>query len=360
MNTSFRKKFQIGFSILAAAAGLNFSAAAQSDTNQVPKFDEVYKLLREHFGAMNSEQLDAAIVRGLLDELKPQVLLVSSNAISTNATDTNLISRASVYDKSFAYLRVGQVSEGLANKFASEYEQLASTNKIKGMVVDLRFASGEDYAAAAKTADQFLNSEQPLITWGSGSAESTKKANFISVPVAILVNSETRGAAEALAAALHETHVGLILGSQTAGEARIFKDFNLQDGQKLRIAVAPIKVGKGNVLSGSGIKPDIEIKTTLEDDRFYFEDAYRTLARQIPETDLDLNTNNAATETNLPRQRLNEAELVRRHREGLSIEDEFSDTRRQNQEVRLVRDPVLARALDLLKGLAVVGQARPQ
>jgi hypothetical protein len=58
---------------------------------------------------------------------------------------------------------------------------------------------------------------------------------------------------------------------------------------------------------------------------------------------------------------MNEAELVREHREGL---DRFpgidSASMPPAEPARpVVTDPVLARALDLLKGLAVVRQSRP-
>ena len=101
----------------------------------------------------------------------------------------------------------------------ADLDRAAVTNKskIKGLILDLRFAAGTDYRAAATAADCFLNSEQLLLDWGTGSARATLKSNAITVPVAVLVNSETSAAAEALAAALRECSIGLILGATTAG-----------------------------------------------------------------------------------------------------------------------------------------------
>jgi hypothetical protein len=56
---------------------------------------------------------------------------------------------------------------------------------------------------------------------------------------------------------------------------------------------------------------------------------------------------------------LNEAELVREHREGADLDAEPAAGREPEPEKPVVRDPVLARALDLLKGLAVVRHSRP-
>jgi hypothetical protein len=53
------------------------------------------------------------------------------------------------------------------------------------------------------------------------------------------------------------------------------------------------------------------------------------------------------------RGRFNEAELVRERRQGLGSRDEGA-VRRVESEAPVVYDPALARALDMLKGLAVV------
>ena len=60
--------------------------------------------------------------------------------------------------------------------------------------------------------------------------------------------------------------------------------------------------------------------------------------------------------------RFNEAELVREQRDGVDLEAEFSVGGRfqTDPNLKIVRDPALARALDLLKGLAVVQKSRPE
>jgi hypothetical protein len=58
---------------------------------------------------------------------------------------------------------------------------------------------------------------------------------------------------------------------------------------------------------------------------------------------------------------MNEAQLVREQREGAELEPQLSAGSRfqTDPNLKIVRDPVLARALDLLKGLAVVQKGRP-
>jgi hypothetical protein len=357
MNRNQSIYFVIASSMCLSLAGLWSATAA---TNQSPRFEEVYKLLQEHASDLSAEELNRAAVTGLLDKLGSTVSLVTNN-VPTEAASTNLLAKSELYEKHHVYLRINQVGANLADKISQQVEQTAGTNQVKGLVLDLRFCGGDDFSAAAKTADQFVDSEQPLLDWGTGSLTASKKTNAITVPVAVLVNRETRGAAEALAAILRETKVGLLLGSSTAGQASVYKDFPLQDGQRLRIATAQLKVA-GKELSNSPLKPDIEVNINRDDERAYFEDPFKQLSPPIASLDLTLSTNvPALAETNRPRSRINEAELVRRKREGLSEDEEFIDQplAPTNSELTVIRDPALARAIDLLKGIAVIRSSRP-
>ncbi|MFN7141295.1 MAG: S41 family peptidase, partial [Limisphaerales bacterium] len=307
---------------LFVALSATFSAIAQSKT---PSFENVYKLLQENATGLSAEQLNAAAVRGLLAELGGRASL-TTNALGETVEEANLVSQASVFDKSYAYLRVGRVESGLSDKLAEEYRRLSGTNKLQGVILDLRFADGSDYSAAGRAADLFVNGEQPLVNWGAGSVSSNPKTTAISLPTAILINNRTRGAAEALAAALREARVGLLIGGPSAGQASVFKEFPLEGGHTLRIASSPVRVGKDRVLSSEGLTPDIQLQVSLEDERAYLEDPYRVISRPISQVALTLSTNAlSATDTNRPRTRINEAELVRRKREGVNADEEYID-----------------------------------
>ncbi|MBA4146765.1 MAG: hypothetical protein H0X66_01525 [Verrucomicrobia bacterium] len=351
MNIVFLRRLQKQIFILSLTFAATFCALAQA--NQTPSFEAVYKLLQENVTGLSSEELNAAVLRGLLSELEGQVSLVTNAAAEVSA-GSNLVSKTAIFEKSFAYLRIARIESGLSEKIAEQYKQLTGTNKFKGVILDLRFAAGDDYSAAAKTADLFISTEQPLIHWGENSLSASAKTMAISVPCAILINSRTRGAAEALAAALRETRVGLLIGANTAGQASVFKEFPFADGQVLRIASSPVKVGKNKVLDANGLKPDIQLEISLANERAYLQDPYQIISRPVDQVSLTLNTNETPSiEPNRPR--INEAELVRRKREGLSTDEEFLDQQPGNAvEIRVIRDPALARALDLLKGLALI------
>jgi C-terminal processing protease CtpA/Prc len=296
--------------------------------------------------------LNSAAVEGLIHQLEPRVSLAVAGAASSN---TPPLAEARVFDDSFGYFRVAAVTPNLPEAFRAAYHQMIETNKskLKGLVLDLRFADGFDYKAAAQLADDFLNSDHPLLDWQTGSARATPKADAITLPAAVLVNAKTSGAAEALAAVLRDTDVGLIVGGQTAGQANVFKEFPLSNGSKLRVAVAPVSFGAGNILA-AGVTPDIAVNTSLEDERAYLREPFKDL-----HPPLVAKADTAAKQTQ-DQPRLNETELIREHRNGNDA-DETSARPAIDKPAPapVVADPALGRALDLLKGLAVVQPNRP-
>lgn len=325
-----------------------------ASTNPLPKFDEIYQLLRSNLKAVKADDLDRAAVKGLLEELPGQVSLVTNGPAGGGAP----FSRVSVFDNSIAYFRIASVEDGLGEKFSIAWRELTATNKIKGLIFDLRFSGGQGYAAAAALGDRFIGTDRPLLNWGTGEARSKTKADPLTTPVAVVINRQTAGAAEALAAVLRENEVALLIGSPTAGQANLFKEFPLQNGQRLMIASSPIKLGSGKVLAA--LTPDIPVNVAADDEKAYFQDAYKTLPRpEAVSTSADTNALSRAGGTNQPRRRLNEAELVRLQREGISPDaDVVAKSPRDETSRNMVTDPALLRALDLLKGIAVVQQQR--
>src|SRR5439155_7468432 len=120
---------------------------------------------------------------------------------------------------------IRQLAPATDIQLSQAYQQVTASNQPKGVVLDLRFASGEDYEAAAALADLFLATEKPLLDWAEVLKKATAKTNALSLPLTVLVNRQTAGAAEAFAAVLRQADVGLLLGTNTAGKASMGKEF---------------------------------------------------------------------------------------------------------------------------------------
>ncbi len=351
--------------MISALAGLVLWFGSQAFTkaqtaSQTPDFKEVFETVRSNLTGVSEADLNRAAVEGFVTALGPKVKLLGEGAESGHDAAGPPLTKTSLFDGAIAYVRIGQVADGLAQKMRETCARLTSSNKLNGLVLDLRYAGGEDYAAAAAVGDLFQKSERPLLNWGTGMVQSKEKTDAINLPVAVLVNRQTVRAAEALAGLLRETGTGLILGSQTAGEAMVARDFTLKSGERLRIATGSVQLGDGSALPTQGLKPDISVEVSPSDERLYFSDAFKVPASaKAPSPGSLAASTNQATATNLVAHRVrNEADLVRERRDGNTLEEDSPRRRGPEPERPVVRDPALARALDLLKGLAVVRQAR--
>ena len=329
------------FALLAAARV--FAAAPAKETSSPMNFTEVRALILTNLPGIAEQELNRAALAGMLADLKGRVELVGSGDETVVTTNLNLLSKAECLESNVAYLRVETISAGLAEALTEAQTNLLVTNPIVGVVLDLRFAQGTDFAAAQLAAKQF---------------HEKLEGHAAPLPLAILVNHETRGAAELLAAELRAANAGLILGQQTAGQACQMREFKLKTGQRLLVASSPVKLSNGKELSGGSVTPDVMVSVNADDERAYFEDPYTDLSptNALPETSLADTSGIAGTE--LPsRKRMSEAELVRKHREGTDMEDLVA-AEEISMKKPVLSDPALARAVDLVKGLALVRSSK--
>ena len=307
-----------------------------------PRFQEVLELVRTNLAGFTPAQLEAEALKALLRQLDGRVTLDSGPGPGTPSRSGPPVSKSAVLDGTFGYLRISQVGTKLDEVLAAEFTKLGGS-QLKGLLLDLRYAGGSDQKAAARAANLFLATERLLLTVDGEAQQSTAKTNALQLPTAILVNRETSGAAELLAALLRQNQVGLLIGTATPGGIRQFKEFTLSTGQRLRIATGETKLGDGQAMPSSGLRPDIAVTVGAEEERAFYAEPYRLPGK--------------AASTNAPA-RLNEAELVRRLNAGENLESQPGTTA-PTVTTPQVRDPALARALDLLKGLVIVRAPKP-
>ncbi|TSA40934.1 MAG: hypothetical protein D4R57_01245 [Verrucomicrobiales bacterium] len=347
------KQTSLALRVLALAAVFLWQiAVVTAETNAPLEFNEVRDIIRAQLPGVTDAELDRGALEGLLHSVRGKVTVLE---VTTNtATEAVAISRAVSLGEGIAYLRLASVQEGLAAGISAGCAAINATNKLTGLVLDLRFTAGNDYAAVAAAVDLFVSEERPLLDWGKGVMKSTAKTNALSLPVTLLVNSETVGAAEALAEVMRDTGTGLILGNTTRGAAMTSREFTLKNGRKLRIADAPVKLGNGSAIADKGVTPDILVTVAEADERAYMNDPYAIPSKPTVVTNTVLSSTNRAPR----RARVTEADLVRARREGVRLDEDQTPQRETEPEKPFIRDPALARAVDLLKGLAVVRRSR--
>lgn len=344
-------------SAVVASLGLLWLSAGFVSASEGPApdsdFRRAYDLIRQNLPEVKQSDIDRAALEGMTSRLGPRVALVRQD--SPPETPVSSLTRSNLFDGGVLYLRVRCFDASLEQAIQSAWEHYSTSNQVVGLVLDLRYAGGEDYRAAASVAGLFIAKKQPLLDWGEGMQESSEGGKLANCPVIALMNRDTSGAAEAFAGALREAGRGLLLGMPTAGKAGAAKEFPLPDGSKLRLITQPIKLGNGSAIGAEGVVPDITIEVAQADEKAYYQDPYAVRGAERVSSPRGV----TSTRTNLAarRPRYGEAELVRDKRQGFSPEASAGRQRVEPEEPQ-IQDPALIRALDLLKGLAVIRQTR--
>ena len=338
--------------VTLAAAAVMFVSATVARAEEAVGFQEIYSLIRSNLAGVKEADLERAAVLGLLQQLQGRVVLLTNGATAAEVkVPETLLARTNVLEEAFGYVRAERVEQGLAGQLVAALEKLNAAKKVKGTILDLRFAGGGDYAAAAAAAEKFIGGEKALLQIEGKVLRSTATNAALAGPLVVLVNGETTAAAESLAAILRKANVAMLIGGATPGQAGVFMEYPLKNGQRLRLASGMVRLGDGSALTGTGLKPDVSVEVRADEERVYLGDPYADLTVAGAKT-------GAGTQ---PRHRMTEAELVKRQREGRNTEeDEFPGAAAATGEQArlLIRDPALARAVDILKGLVLLKAAR--
>jgi C-terminal processing protease CtpA/Prc len=375
--------------LLVFVTGIAPQCRAANTATSLKPTAEVISVLKSNYvdrDSLNEKLLNEATVTGILDAVGRGVVIVTPELPSTNAvaaTDepkpTLPLARAEVIGTDIGYIRLAEVTDSALTALDVELKKFADA-KVTGFVIDLRYAGGTNFAAAAAIASRFLNNGQELFTLKSSekppqvfhaSADVKTAAltgtDMTTAPLMLLVNAETRGSAEVLAGALRTADRGIVIGSKTAGSAAAWQEVKLSDGRTLRIATAKIVLAPSqNVIQSvdlfpDGLTPDVGVKIDPKIEH---------------DVVLNVQTNETLTASLQPRvnkKDLTEAELVKVfHGQSIdrydvpisksttnasSTNTEQSVTEKEDKEedeIQNVRDVVLQRAVDILKGIRVL------
>lgn len=89
-------------------------------------------------------------------------------------------------------------------------------------------------------------------------------AEFLDMPMAVLVNLHSYSAAEFFAAALREYDAAVMVGEHTYGKGYFQQTFELEDGSAVGLSVGKYFTPNGGSLAGVGLTPDLEIPLSEE------------------------------------------------------------------------------------------------
>ncbi len=303
--------------------------------------------------------------------------------LSPEAMDTPSVERVFTLAPGIGYLRVGGFEMKTGKDIHAAIEKLGG-DKLTGLVLDLRNNPGGVVGAAIETASLFLEPGQRIFSI-RGRSKETENADVAAnaknyhFPLAVLVNEKSASASEIIAAAMQEHHRGYVIGQPTYGKGLVQSVFPLSNKSALALTVAYYYTPEGHSLqrplrdsqidatlatTAGGLRPgylvnpeaQTRLRVALDASGSFttFATEYTRREKVTPTFDvtnplLDIfrgwlgdrriqpGLNEWLTDTAWIRNRLRQEIL----NQGVSVE--------RGDEIELARDPLINRALDLIR-----------
>ena len=168
-------------------------------------------------------------------------------------------------DNGIGYIKINNFDSNCARDTLAAIEALRADGA-QSFIFDLRFNPGGMKTELLTVLD-YLLPEGPLFTsvdyLGQESTDYSD-ANFLDLPMAVIVNGDSYSAAEFFAAALQEYDAGIVVGTQTCGKGNYQQTFPLSDGSAVAVSTGHYKTPHGVTLTDIGVTPDIVVEVDDE------------------------------------------------------------------------------------------------
>ena len=318
----------------APKSPLRESVDALSDAD----LKDFFRVLRENYikpDALSEAELSRATIQGMIERLAPGASLRPAQGEGAGEVSPF---KSEILDGRAGYLRVGSLNaENLAALDAALADIAAK--KVGAVILDLRATpAGSEFAQAAEVCKRFCPKGKVLFTVKKPTVReeqvltSKEEPKFTKLLVA-LVDSDTAGAAEIIAAVLRTHAKAMVIGQRTRGEAVEFSDIALPSGKLLRVAVAEAALPDATPVFPGGVKPDLAVEVSPETTAGVLQQGLESgVAPLVQETE---------------RQKMNEAALVARRNPELDALQAAQAGKGEKPKAPL-RDVVLQRALDFI------------
>ncbi|MGA3315360.1 MAG: S41 family peptidase [Candidatus Korobacteraceae bacterium] len=168
-----------------------------------------------------------------------------------------------------AYIKVDDFPKGRSQEIANKLKAVQKEGA-KKIILDLRNSGDGEESEGIATANLFLN--HGTITYLQGQKypkqifnADPEKAVVTNLPLVVLVNRGTAGAAEIVAAAVMENARGDVVGDKTFGSGSIQKVIDMPDGSALVLSVAKYYSPSGKAVQDTAVTPNILVADNNDD-----------------------------------------------------------------------------------------------
>lgn len=208
--------------------------------------------IRSVLAGVPGSTVNVSVVRARRAE--PQKVVITRDVVTVPPVSDK------VMPDQIGYIKVDALTKGKAQEIASKIKSLEKSGA-KKLLLDLRYCAAGDESEGIAVANLLMN--HGTITYLQGQKVPRQAYNadpakaITTLPVAVLVNRGTAGAAEIVAAAILENARGDVIGEKTFGDGSVPKTFDLPDGGALILSVAKYYSPSGKAIQDASVTPNV-------------------------------------------------------------------------------------------------------
>jgi carboxyl-terminal processing protease len=168
-----------------------------------------------------------------------------------------------------AYVKLYDFSANAAAQVFAALRTLRLGAAPRGLVLDLRGNPGGAEEQAVRVLSAFVH--HAVVGYevdGDGRRDALRTADtvlLLHMPLVVLTDGGSASSSELVAAAVRDLHLGLVVGSHTAGDLAAAYFYSLSDGSALEITQFHVLGALGETVDGIGIAPNQQVAATAHD-----------------------------------------------------------------------------------------------
>ena len=175
------------------------------------------------------------------------------------------VARGEMLDDGIGLVQIFNFDERCADESIEVIERLRAEGA-KKLIFDVRNNPGGFADELVELLDYLLPEGDLFRTVSYDGKEQvdTSDADFLDMPMAVLVNGDSYSAAEFFAAALQEYEAAIVVGEPTVGKGYYQNTIQLGDGSAVALSTGKYFTPKGNSLADVGVTPDVRAEVDEE------------------------------------------------------------------------------------------------
>ena len=175
------------------------------------------------------------------------------------------VARGEMLDDGIGLVQIFNFDERCADESIEVIERLRAEGA-KKLIFDVRNNPGGFADELVELLDYLLPEGDLFrsVSYDGKEQVDTSDADFLDMPMAVLVNGDSYSAAEFFAAALQEYEAAIVVGEPTVGKGYYQNTIQLGDGSAVALSTGKYFTPKGNSLADVGVTPDVRVDVDEE------------------------------------------------------------------------------------------------